>query len=138
MARTNVLFESKEIKNELKPLDDLVNEYFFANTNKNTYTKLAKEKNEQIKQLMTINQLKEFEGSQHKVKLSESQSISYDDEKLLTLVERMPEEIKNEIIEIVPTVNMQKLERAIIENKINVESLKDAQITSVVTKLTIK
>ena len=137
MPRNIIKKEEIEIPETENNLELLVNEYFEANTKKKDAEKITKTNGEKIKKILLDLGKTEYKGK-HTATVRSDESVGYDDEKLLELVCNLPEEIKNQIIKTVQVVDMNALERAIIENKVDIKDLKDAEVRKVSVKLFVK
>ena len=143
MARVlgvSTVAETKKSESDTKELDikKLVDDYFTFNSEKKKYTDLTKVNGEKIKNYLTKNKLTEFDSGKHKASISSSDSIEYDDEKLLKLVKALPEDISSQIIQTVEVVNLEKLERLLVEGKITTKQFSDAEVTKTTVKLYVK
>lgn len=143
MARVlgvSTVAETKKSESDVKELDinKLVDDYFTYNTEKKKYTDLTKTNGEKIKEYLVKNKLTEVNSSKHKASISSSDSVEYDDEKLLKLVKALPEDISSQIIQTVEVVNLEKFERLLVEGKITAKQFSDAEVTKTTVKLYVK
>lgn len=128
----------EELESDVTNIDSLINSYFIANKEKKDAEAITKEKGELIKKYLKENGLKEYEGTEHIAKITTSESISYDDVKLLELVKTLPKEYQDRLVDTVQVVNVEKLEREIIQNNLKVEQFKEAEEKKVTVKLYVK
>lgn len=119
-------------------LSKIIDEYFEANKIKNAQDKIVKTNGAIIKEQLAAKGLKEFQSDNHKASLSTSESIEYDETILLKLSKELPAEISSQIVETIEVVNLEKLERLIIEGKLDTKQFKDAEVRKVTTKLYVK
>ena len=140
MARLKITEEKKSEKENEATLNiaDTIDQYFDANSNKKDADKIVKALAPIIKKYLQDNKLTEFRSNNHTAKITSTQSISYDEIKLLSIIKDLPKELQEGLVDKIEVVNMTALERAIIENKLDVTTFKDAEVTSVTTKLFVK
>lgn len=104
--------------------------------------KTIKDTNEKIgvglKKYLVDNKLTEYSGENHKVSITTSEQVSYDDTTLLKLAKDLPQNIQDELIDKIEVVNLDKLERLLIENKVSAEQFKDAEVVKTTVKLYVK
>lgn len=104
--------------------------------------KTIKDTNEKIgagiKKYLVDNKLTEYSGENHKVSITTSEQVSYDDTTLLKLAKDLPQDIQDELIDKIEIVNLDKLERLLIENKVSAEQFKDAEVVKTTVKLYVK
>lgn len=124
--------------NQVEDINILIDNYFKANAQKKEVEKVCKQTGDSIKKYLNDNNLTQFEGTNHNVKLSVSETVSYDDVKLLEIVKSLPEDYQARLIDTIQVVNVEKLEREIIQNNLKVEQFKDAEEKKQVTRLLIK
>lgn len=143
MARVlgvSTVAETNKSESDSKELDinKLVDDYFVYNAEKKKYTDLTKVNGEKIKEYLTKNKLTEIDSGKHKANISSSDSVEYDDEKLLKLVKALPEDISSQIIQTVEVVNLEKFERLLVEGKITAKQFSDAEVIKTTVRLYIK
>ena len=119
-------------------LDNCINAYYDANTAKKKYETTAKENSNRIKEILNERNLTSYQGTKHSAKLSISTSVSFDTVKLLAIVKTLPAEYQDRLIDKVEYVNVDKLEREIIQGNLKADSFNDAKIETSVTKLYVK
>lgn len=137
MAR-NIKEQPKEEKEAVISIEEIIDEYFDNNTKKNAADKIVKALSTQIKKYLGDKNLTSYKGKNHTATLSSSESVSYDEIKLITIIKSLPEELQEGLIDKIEVVNMTALERAIIENKLDVKQFVDAEQHKITTKLFVK
>lgn len=130
---TSVKPDDKEVN-----LDKVIDDYFQANKLKQEQEKIVKANGEIIKNQLNAKKLTEYNSGKHIAKINKSESIEYDDEKLLKLAKELPSELSSQIIQTIEVVNMEKLERLVIEGKLDTKQFKDAEVKKTITKLYVK
>lgn len=119
-------------------LDKVIDDYFEANKEKKVQESIVKANGEIIKKQLDAKKLTEYNSGKHTAKISKNESIEYDDEKLLKLAKELPSELSSQIIQTIEVVNMEKLERLVIEGKLDTKQFKDAEVKKTTTKLYVK
>lgn len=119
-------------------LAEIIDKYYEANKEKKLQETIVKTNGEIIKKQLTTKKLTEFNSGKHTAKLSTSESIEYDEIKLLKLAKELPSDLSSQIVESVEVVNLEKLERLIIEGKLDTKQFKDAEVVKTTTKLYVK
>lgn len=122
-------------------LNELVARYGKTNADMRVLKKSADEDNKEIKRIMSLNGLPEYEAGGYKAKYSVSKSESFDAEKLVKKLKECTFDGKSAheagLIDYVPVVNMEVLEDFIYNGKINAASLSDCKVTKETARLTI-
>lgn len=128
--------DEKRILNQSKEERELnsVIECFYADKQQaDKYKKSADKYNKEIKDTMDNMNIKEFEGDNLVAKITVQKRESFNDAKLLEILEKYKEKIPGLIV-MQPTVDMDKLEDAIYNELINASELQPSrQIKEVVT-----
>lgn len=119
-------------------LDKIIDDYFEANKEKKVQESIVKANGEIIKAQLNAKGLKEFQGKNHKASISTSESIEYDEDKLLKLAKELPDDLSSQVIQTIEVVNLEKLERLVIEGKLDTKQFKDAEVKKSVTRLYVK
>lgn len=119
-------------------LAEIIDKYYEANKIKGEQEKIVKANSNIIKEQLAAKNLNEFSSGKHTAKLSKSESIEYDEVKLLKLAKGLPTELASQIVESIEVVNLEKLERLIIEGKLETKQFADAEVRKTVTKLYVK
>lgn len=121
-----------------KRLDELVTRYANLKSEMDSYKKQVDEDNKSIKELMSSNNLKEHTAGGYTAKYSVIVSESFDEDKLLNkLVQNLSEENYKKVVKTKEYVDMDALENAIYNGKINPVDLADCRIKKETTRLTI-
>ena len=119
-------------------LADIIDKYYEANKIKKEQDGIVKANSEIIKAQLKAKGLTEFNSGNHTAKISSSESVEYDEIILLKLAKNLPSELSSQIVETVEVVNLEKLERLIIEGKLETKQFKDAEVKKITTKLFVK
>lgn len=121
-----------------KNLDNYIEEFYIVKNDADKYKKLAEEDNKKIKEMMKESDTTEYvtpNGYIAKINVSNRESFIED-----KLIEKLLELNQNDIVELVPTINYDKLEDAIYNGRIDASILSNYKETKQVTtlKVTIK
>ena len=92
-------------------LAKVIDDYYEANKIKKTQEGIVKANGDIIKTQLEAKQLTEFKSANHTAKISISESIEYDEVKLLKLAKDLPKKLSSQLVESIEVVNMEKLER---------------------------
>lgn len=138
MARVMNLDIQKEADSKQVDLDKIIDEYFIANKEKKVQDSIVKTNGEIIKSQLKEKGLNEFQGKNHKASITKSESIEYDEEKLLKLAKELPDDLSSQLVQKVEVVNLEKLERLIIEGKLEPKQFQDAEVRKTTIKLYVK
>ena len=119
-------------------LAEIIDKYYEANKIKSVQEKIVKANSNIIKEQLAAKKLTEFSSGKHTARLSKTETIEYDEIKLLKLAKELPGDLSSQIVENVEVVNLEKLERLIIEGKLDTKQFKDAEVVKTTTKLYVK
>ena len=139
MAR-NLLkdFKKVEEKEVIIDIEESIENYAKAKEDEKDVKARVSLNGENIKKWLKDNNKSEYQGKNHKVSVSTSESVSYDDTALLKIARTLPEDIQEQLIEKIEVVNMEKLERLVVEGKLDITKFKDAEVVKTTTKLYCK
>lgn len=118
-------------------LDELLGHFYDEKQNADMFKKNADEYNTQIKNMMQDLGLTEYEGRELTAKLTTQNRESFNDGKLLKILEDYKEMIPGLIV-MKPTVDMEKLESAIYNGVIDASILTPAKEVKEVLTLKVK
>ena len=137
MAR-NLLNQNIEEKKVIIDIEKCIDDYAKAKQDEKDVKARVSVNGDNIKKWLKVNNITEYQGKNHKVSVSVSESISYDDTILLKVARTLPDDIKSQLIERIEVVNMEKLERLVVEGKLDTSKFKDAEVVKTTTRLLIK
>lgn len=144
MARKN--FEKQEEVKEVEEvkegetvakdeLAELIDNFGYYNELKKSNGKIAEDLNNKIKEEFSLQGIKDYEGSKYSAKISEQTSINFDEQKLLEIVDSLPDDYRSRLIITKRIVDIELLERMITNNEIKPTLFQPAQVIKKVTKL---
>lgn len=130
--------ESAEIKEEQKnedSLSQLIDDFGYYNELKKQNGKIAEDLNNKIKEEFSNQNITDYEGEKYSAKISVQTSIKFDEEKLLQIVDSLPDDYRSRLVMTKRVVDIDLLERMITNNEIQANIFQPAQVTNRVTKL---
>ena len=127
--------ETKQEEVAKDSLAQLIDDFGYYNDLKKSNEKIAKDLNNKIKEEFSNEGLSDYEGDKYVAKLSVSTSVSFDEEKLLAIVDSLPDDYRSRLVITKRIVDIELLERMITNNEIQANIFQPAQVTSTVTKL---
>jgi len=119
-------------------IEDVITKFYEANTIKLENDKKVKAYGEQIKNYFSENNLEVFKAGDVTAKVSMIEKISFDDEKLMQSVKKLPQEYQARLINTVETINEEALERLIVSKELNYDLFKEAEIKKITPRLLVK
>lgn len=140
MARFSVMNTQKTVNADSPEinLSKIIDDYFEANKIKKEQDNIVKTNGNIIKEQLAARGITEFNSGAHKASISKSETIEYDEIKLLKLVKELPDDLQEQLVEKIEIVNMEKLERLVIEGKIETKQFQDAEVRKITSKLYVK
>lgn len=145
MARKIIKTDEIEIKkeenqqeNQEVDLSVLIDDYGHYNDLKKTNEKIANELNAKIKDEFSIRNISDYDGNNYSAKLSVRQKFSFDEERLLHIVKSLPLDYRTRLIYTKELVDIELLERMIINGEISPELFVDAQVVTTTYSLISK
>ena len=112
-----------------------VENYYKANQVKLSADKEVKKYGADIKSYLDATKSNNYQDDNFIVKITESESLSYDEVGLLEAVKKLPTEYQQRLIDTVQVVNMTALERLISTGELSPSQFTSAEIRKVTKKL---
>ena len=116
-------------------LAQLIDNFGYYNELKKTNGKIAEELNSKIKEEFSNQNITDYEGEKYSAKISVQTNVKFDEEKLLAIVDSLPHDYRSRLIMTKRVVDIELLERMIVNNEIQANIFQPAQVTNTVTKL---
>lgn len=124
-----------EMPKKVEGISSVVENYYKANQTKLSADKEVKKYGADIKSYLDATKSNNYQDDNFIVKITESESLSYDEIGLLEAVKKLPTEYQQRLIDTVQVVNMNALERLIASGELSPNLFTSAEVRKVTKKL---